>query len=416
MGTTLQGTQIRNTYNSVLKTTNNTSLGGSLKVISDGDGNDSALSLSSTEVKVESLSIENVSSNESLTKMLMWNDSTKNIERRNYNPSGVNAISADSVTSPNGAQIQLDAGATCKFLAGDNIQITGSGSGATAAVTISTSIDDAAENVDFAMTSNTESDGAGSFYTEIVHTFTDFEGNDKVSTIRGSNGIDITSSPNTVGGRDFTIDAGRAYWRVDRPSDGGTYINSFSGGTSSDSALMASMDLTDVTAYDLLVVVDMSRIDSQLDSIQDRTITLPPPYPGRKIKVICSPVPSSSTFSTMDLPIRFTAANVSEKDNTTRQTKFFGRTVLIESNGTGTGDPNYKVQSPGTSGAKDFIYFQDVTDDQGSALNSSTRLGLGIGTNFELFGVDDTYYMVDARVYAYYDVEVVGNDILQDGT
>ena len=413
MGTTLASTQIRNTYSGLLKTADNSTVGGTLKTVSDGAGNDTALRLSSSEVNAASLSIEAVPSNPAATKMLMWNSSTKDVQYRDYNPTGVSQFNATSFTGGSGgATVQIDAStAILTINAGSNIQVTGSGS----SITIDTSLGDAAENVNFAMTENTESDGAGNFYTEIVHTFTDYQGNDTVSTIRGSNGVDISSVPNTEGGRDFTIDAGRAYWKVDRPSLGGTYINSFSGSGSSDAALMASMDLTDVTAYDLLVVADMTQIDSQLNSIQDRTIILPPPYPGRKIKVVCSSVPSSSTFSTMSLPIRFMSANVSEKDDTVRQTKFFGRTVLIESNGN-TSTKTYSVANPGTSGAKDYIYFQDVTDPGSSATNSTTRLGLGIGTNFDLFGVDDTYYMVDARVYAYYDVEVAGNDILQNGS
>lgn len=413
MGTTLASTQIRNTYSGLLKTADNSTVGGALKTVSDGAGNDTALSLSSSEVNVNSLSIESVPANAALTKMLMWNDSTKDVQYRNYNPTGVNSFNATSFnTGGGGATVQIDAStAVLTINAGSNIQVTGSGS----SITIDTSLGDAAENVNFAMTENTESDGAGDFYTEIVHTFTDYQGNDTVSTIRGSNGVDITSAPNTQGGRDFTIDAGRAYWKVDRPSLGGTYINPFSGSSSGDAALMSSMDLTDVTAYDLLVVADMTQIDSQLNSIQDRTITLPPPYPGRKIKVVCSSVPSSASFSTMSLPIRFTAANVSQKDDTVRQTKFFGRAVLIESNGN-TSTRTYRIDNPGTSGARDFLYFQDVTNPGSSPGTSTTSLGLGIGTTFDLFGIDDTYYMVDARVYAYYDVEVDGNDIIQDGT
>ena len=416
MGTTLAGTQIRNTYQGILKTSNNTAVGGTLRVISDGEGNESALSLSSTEVKVNALSIENVSSNESLTKMLMWNDSTKNIERRDYHPSGVTAITASTISSPgDGAQIQLDtSGPTCNFIAGSNIQITGSGS----SVTINTSMGDAAQQVNFAMTESTSSGAAGDFSTSIVHTFTKFDNTTAVSRITGSNGIDISSVSNSDGGRDFTIDAGRAYWRVDRPSDGGNFNTPFAGSTASDEALRSSMDLTEVTAFDLLVVVDVSRINSQLTaSISDRTITLPPPYAGRRIRVMLHPVPSSAGFGQeLALPIRFEAADSSTKDDSERSTKFCGRTVLIESNGNNAA-PNYNVKGIGTSAAKDYIYFQDITNfDAAGASSSSTNLGLGIGTTFDLFGIDENFYQIDARVYAEFDVPVTGNEILQNGS
>ena len=418
MGTTLAGTQIRNTYQGILKTSNNTTVGGTLRVISDGEGNESALSLSSTEVKVNALSIENVSSNESLTKMLMWNDSTKNIERRDYDPSGVQSITASTITTPSaGAQIQLDTGATCNFIAGSHIQITGSGS----SVTINTSMGDAAEQVNFAMTESTvtssTSGAAGDFTTSIVHTFTKFDNTTAVSRITGSNGIDISSVSNSDGGRDFTIDAGRAYWRVDRPSNGGNFNTPFSGSTASDEALLSSMDLTDVTAFDLLVVVDVSQINSQLTgSISDRTITLPPPYAGRRIKVMLQPVPSNAAFQQeLALPIRFQAANSSTKDDSERTTKFCGRTVLIESNGNNA-TPNYVVKGVGTSAAKDYIYFQDITSPGVDAANSSTTLGLGIGTTFDLFGIDQNFYQIDARVFAEFNVAVTDNEILQNGS
>ena len=52
MGTTLTGKAIKDTYQYLLKTTDNTTLSASLKVISDGNGNDSALQLSTGGVKV----------------------------------------------------------------------------------------------------------------------------------------------------------------------------------------------------------------------------------------------------------------------------------------------------------------------------------------------------------------------------
>jgi hypothetical protein len=46
MGTTLTGTTPQDTYDSLIKVTDNGPLSGSLKKLTDGLGNDSALSLS----------------------------------------------------------------------------------------------------------------------------------------------------------------------------------------------------------------------------------------------------------------------------------------------------------------------------------------------------------------------------------
>ena len=54
---TLSGNRIKSTYQGLLKTTDAANLTSSLKVIEDGSGNSSALSLSTTEVKVAGLKI-----------------------------------------------------------------------------------------------------------------------------------------------------------------------------------------------------------------------------------------------------------------------------------------------------------------------------------------------------------------------
>lgn len=54
MGTTLNGTKPKNTYQALLKTTDNTAIGGTLKTISDGLGTDTPLQLSTTETQINS--------------------------------------------------------------------------------------------------------------------------------------------------------------------------------------------------------------------------------------------------------------------------------------------------------------------------------------------------------------------------
>ena len=52
MGSTLTNTQPKDTYKSLLKTTDSTELSGTLKTVSDGNGNDSALALSTSAAQV----------------------------------------------------------------------------------------------------------------------------------------------------------------------------------------------------------------------------------------------------------------------------------------------------------------------------------------------------------------------------
>ena len=79
---TISGTRIKNTYQGLLKTSDAAALTGSLKVVQDGSGNDSALSLSTAAVKAESLQLESVTSGSSSTKVLVWDRSTKDVEYR----------------------------------------------------------------------------------------------------------------------------------------------------------------------------------------------------------------------------------------------------------------------------------------------------------------------------------------------
>tara|TARA_R110000822_G_scaffold68236_2_gene165956 strand:+ start:3272 stop:4147 length:876 start_codon:yes stop_codon:yes gene_type:complete len=78
---TLSGNAIKNTYQGLLKTTDAGALTSSLKVIEDGTGVDSALSLSTTAVKVETLQINTLSEGSSNT-VLVWDSSAKTVSKR----------------------------------------------------------------------------------------------------------------------------------------------------------------------------------------------------------------------------------------------------------------------------------------------------------------------------------------------
>tara|TARA_R110000796_G_scaffold23944_2_gene68500 strand:+ start:1368 stop:2243 length:876 start_codon:yes stop_codon:yes gene_type:complete len=78
---TLSGSTIKTTYQGLLKTSDAGALTSTLKVIEDGTGVDSALSLSTAAVKVETLEINTVASGSSST-VLVWDSSTKAVSKR----------------------------------------------------------------------------------------------------------------------------------------------------------------------------------------------------------------------------------------------------------------------------------------------------------------------------------------------
>lgn len=79
---TLSGTRLKDTYTGLLKTSDSSSLTGTLKVVQDGAGNNSALSLSTTTVKCDSLQLNSVTSGSTSTNVLVWDSSTKDVEYR----------------------------------------------------------------------------------------------------------------------------------------------------------------------------------------------------------------------------------------------------------------------------------------------------------------------------------------------
>jgi hypothetical protein len=81
---TLAGTRVKDTYQGMLKTSDAATLTTSLKVIEDGVGNSSALSLSTTTVKAATLQIDSVTGSSSSGNALVWNSSTKAVEYRSF--------------------------------------------------------------------------------------------------------------------------------------------------------------------------------------------------------------------------------------------------------------------------------------------------------------------------------------------
>ena len=81
---TLSGTRLKDTYTGLLKTSDASNFTSSLKVIQDGSGNDSALSLSTSTVKAAALQVNTITGGSTSSKALVWNDSTKAIEHRTF--------------------------------------------------------------------------------------------------------------------------------------------------------------------------------------------------------------------------------------------------------------------------------------------------------------------------------------------
>ena len=133
MGTTLSGTQIRNTYSGILKAGDNAAISSSLKTISDGQGNDTALSLSDSQVKVTNLLIDSPG-NSSADEVLVRDSSTGLIGKRRFPNFKSVTLSNGSGTSVNGASDALaltitDSAAntsTASFQSGTNMTLTGS--------------------------------------------------------------------------------------------------------------------------------------------------------------------------------------------------------------------------------------------------------------------------------------------------
>jgi len=97
---TLAGTRVKDTYQGMLKTSDASSLTTSLKVIEDGIGNSSALSLSTTKVKAESLEINTVTSGSTSGNALVWNSTSKAVEYRAFPSNETVTTTVGGTTAP----------------------------------------------------------------------------------------------------------------------------------------------------------------------------------------------------------------------------------------------------------------------------------------------------------------------------
>ena len=112
----------------MLKTSDASSLTTSLKVIEDGIGNSSALSLSTTTVKAESLEINTVTSGSTSGNALVWNSTSKAVEYRAFPSNETVTTTVGGSTSPTITIEAADASSTTvTFSTRNGLQYTRSG-------------------------------------------------------------------------------------------------------------------------------------------------------------------------------------------------------------------------------------------------------------------------------------------------
>ena len=250
------------------------------------------------------------------------------------------------------------------------------------------------------------STGAGDFYQQMNFEFRDYQDSLVKSTIKPTGGLVISSEANATGGRDFVIDGGSVTWIVDSPGGSG-------------GSLAASKDLTEVTTSDLTVLVDVSRIVQVYSTEATRTITLPPPYIGRRIEIFFTSTPTSGGSypepQDMDTPMRFQVASSSAKDPSPRSCGFAGRAVLYAAH-----DPSQRShQAFGPSTKVDYLKFQDTSESEiinGVETPASDKSVLGCfnATRIVMYGVSDECYLVDVETMTNYGTDVGGCRILDN--
>jgi hypothetical protein len=108
MGTSLFGLKPKNTYQSLLKTTGNTAIDGTLKTISDGLGNDTPLQLSLTDTQINSTLRVHTDNAELLDLEDVASNNRFNINR------DVQKINLDFASNPGGSTTQVGAIRTYK--------------------------------------------------------------------------------------------------------------------------------------------------------------------------------------------------------------------------------------------------------------------------------------------------------------
>lgn len=100
----LSGTQIRNTYSGILKTSDSAGVTDTLKTVSDGTGADTALQISSTAVRAAKLEITSVPTS-SINTVLVWDSNSKEILSRTLPTFETVEVTTSSIT--NGGSITI---------------------------------------------------------------------------------------------------------------------------------------------------------------------------------------------------------------------------------------------------------------------------------------------------------------------
>jgi len=164
---TLSGTRLKDTYTGLLKTSDASNFTSSLKVIQDGSGNDSALSLSTSTVKAAALQVNTITGNSSSSKVLVWNDSTKAIEHRTFPSNSTVSTTLGGSAAPTITIEAADASSTTITLtATDGLGYSRSGN------TITIGRGDESINTLSVSTTLTASDSGNTYYLNSTSGFT----------------------------------------------------------------------------------------------------------------------------------------------------------------------------------------------------------------------------------------------------
>jgi len=124
---TLSGKKVKDTYQGLLKTSDQAALSGTFKVVQDGSGNDSALSLSTAKVKAENLQLNSPSTSTS-TNVLVWDSSTKDVGYKVFSTFDSVTVTIDGGSSPDITITDNNSNSTTVELrAGTNLEATQSG-------------------------------------------------------------------------------------------------------------------------------------------------------------------------------------------------------------------------------------------------------------------------------------------------
>jgi len=125
---TLSGTRVKDTYQGMLKTSDAAALTTSLKVIEDGVGNSSALSLSTSAVKAATLQIDSVTGSSSSSNALVWNSTSKAVEYRAFPSNETVTTSVGGNSAPTITITAADASSTTvTFVATDGLSYSRTG-------------------------------------------------------------------------------------------------------------------------------------------------------------------------------------------------------------------------------------------------------------------------------------------------